>query len=79
MMHFAMCTNLTREWHGANSEQLGVCGLTTSNSCQTWWVVYGEGMYPEHGEAQFKLLLLCGNVVSYSANVRLLATVKRKL
>lgn len=68
-MYFAMCTNLTRECHEANSEQLDVCGLTTGNSCNTWWMAYGQSTYPEHGEAQFKLLFLCGNVVLWRKEV----------
>lgn len=68
-MYFAMCTNLTRECHGANSEQLDVCGLTTGNSCNAWWMAYGQSTYPEHGEAQFKLLFLRGYVVLWHKEI----------
>lgn len=85
MMYFAMCTDLTRECHGANSEQLDVCGLTTSNS----WTHDEWPMVKVHilntGKHSLSccsavVMLFCGTrKFPCSANVCFPATVKRKL
>lgn len=85
MMYFAMCTDLTRECHGDNSEQLDVCGLTTSNS----WTHDEWPMVKVHILNKGKhSLSCCSSVVKLfcgirkfpcSMNVCFPATVKRKL
>lgn len=84
MMYFATCTDLTRECHGANSEQLDVCGLTTSNS----WTHDEWPMVKVHILSMGKhSLSCCSSVVMFcgtrkfpcAVNVCFPATVKRKL
>lgn len=80
-----MCTDLTRECHGANSEQLDVCGLTTSNSCphDEWPMVkvhiLNKGKH-SLSCCSSVVMLFCGTrKFPCSANVCFPATVKRKL